>query len=131
MTAWQWLALAAGAGVLAWAALVLLLVLTGRRTDARALAGFVPDCVVLFRGLIRDGRISGWRKAMLLALIAYLALPFDLVPDFIPVVGYLDDALAVALVLRTVLRGAEPDTIAQHWPGPERSLRTVLALASL
>jgi uncharacterized membrane protein YkvA (DUF1232 family) len=110
---------------------VLILVLAGRRTDARALAGFVPDCVVLFRGLIRDGQISGWRKGLVLALVAYLAMPFDLVPDFIPVVGQVDDAIAVALVLRTLLRGAGRDVIVEHWPRPERSLRMVLALAGV
>ena len=61
-----------------------------------------------------------------MALIAYLALPIDLVPDFFPVVGQLDDAVVVALVLRRILRTADRDTIEQRWPGPPQSLALIL-----
>jgi uncharacterized membrane protein YkvA (DUF1232 family) len=110
-------------------AFVVFLLLRGRRSDARALAGFVPDCVVLFRGLLGDGRVSRSRKLLLLGLVAYLALPIDLVPDFIPVAGQLDDAILVALVLRAVLRGAGPSLVREHWPGPAASLALMLRLA--
>lgn len=130
MTLWQWLAVAAGACLLLYAALVAWLLVAGRRQDARALAGFVPDCVVLVRRLLSDGRVARWRKLLLLALVAYLAMPFDLVPDFIPVAGQLDDAIVVALVLRTVLRGGGPQLLREHWPGPERSLNALLRLLS-
>ncbi len=83
---------------------VLGLLVLGRRSDARALAGFVPDCVVLFKRLLGDRRIPRARKLWLAALMVYLASPIDLVPDFIPVAGQLDDAILVALVLRAVLR---------------------------
>ena len=66
---------------------------------------------------------------MLGAMIGYLAMPFDLVPDFIPIAGQLDDAIIVALVLRAVLRGAGNAPVREHWPGPEGSLRLVLRLA--
>lgn len=62
------------------------------------------------------------------ALIPYLLLPFDLVPDFIPIAGYLDDAVIVALVLRHVLRVSDQELIETHWPGPEESLQLVLRL---
>src|SRR5438067_1700157 len=101
----------------------------GRRTDARALAGFVPDCVVLFGRLIRDPRVPRRSKLLVAALIPYLALPFDLIPDFIPVVGQLDDALLVAFVLRRVVRRTDPELVRVLWPGPEGSLRLVLRLA--
>ena len=108
---------------------VLALVLAGRGTDARALACVVPDCLVLGRRLLTDPRVPRRRKLLLVALLAYLACPVDLVPDFIPVAGQLDDALLVALVLRHLLRTSEPDLVAEHWPGPERSLALVLRLS--
>ena len=95
----------------------------------RALAGFVPHCLVLFRRLLRDPRVSRLRKLVLLPTVAYLVFPLDLIPDFIPVLGQLDDALIVALALRVLVRGAGADLLHEHWPGPETSLRTVLRLA--
>jgi len=100
-----------------------------RTASARALAGFLPDCARLFARLARDEAIPRRRRLLLAAAVGYLALPFDLVPDFLPVVGLLDDALLVAVLLRHVLRTAGPDVIARHWPGPEPSLRVVLRLA--
>jgi uncharacterized membrane protein YkvA (DUF1232 family) len=108
---------------------VLGLVLSGRRSDARALAGFVPDCVVLFRRLATDRRVSRRRRWLVGATLLYLASPVDLVPDFIPVAGQLDDAVLVALVLRGVLRDAGREVVAEHWPGPDASLRLVLRFA--
>jgi uncharacterized membrane protein YkvA (DUF1232 family) len=127
--AWQWLLLLFGIGVLAYVGLVLALVLAGRRGDARALAGLVPDCVVLFRRLIGDPRVPRSRKLLLAGLVAYLASPIDLVPDFIPVAGQLDDAIVVALVLRIVLRGSGEDLVSEHWPGPPQSLAVIRRLA--
>jgi uncharacterized membrane protein YkvA (DUF1232 family) len=105
------------------------LYLAGRRTDARALAGFVPDCVVLFRRLIGDPRLSRRRKVVLGLVVAYLAMPIDLIPDFIPVAGQIDDAILVGLALRGIIRGAGEGIVRAHWPGPERSLLLLLRLA--
>ena len=125
----DWL-LIAGAGALAlYLLFVAGLLVAGRRSDARAVAGFVPDCVVLFKRILQDERVSRPRKILLALLIAYLALPFDLVPDFIPVAGQLDDAILVLVVLRTVLRGAGTGLVREHWPGPESSLALMLRLA--
>ena len=99
-----------------------------RRERLRALAGFVPDCAVLFGRLLRDPRVARGRKLALAGLVGYLALPFDLVPDFLPVVGQLDDAVLVALVLRGVVR-RQPELVREHWPGPEASLNVLLRLA--
>jgi uncharacterized membrane protein YkvA (DUF1232 family) len=103
----------------------------GRRTDARALAGFIPDCIVLFRRLLADDRIPRSRKALIVALIAYLAMPFDLVPDFIPVAGQFDDVILVAWVLRSILRAAGPDLLRAHWPGPQLSLAALERFAGV
>ena len=89
--------------------------LAGRRTNARALAGFIPDCIVLVRRLLRDPRVPRWRKVALALVLAYLLMPIDLVPDFIPVAGQLDDAIVVWLALRGLWRSG---LIREHWPGP-------------
>jgi uncharacterized membrane protein YkvA (DUF1232 family) len=112
-----------------YALLVLALLLAGRRTDARAVAGFVPDCVVLFKRLLGDPAVPRGRKVLLALLVAYLAMPIDLIPDFIPVAGQLDDAILVGLALRGLVRGGGPDIVRRHWPGPEQSLRVILRLS--
>ena len=129
MTWWWWLAVAAGAVVVAWTTLVLFLLRIGRRSEARAVAGFVPDCLVLVRRLLADPGVSRRRKLLLLGLLAYLAFPFDLVPDFIPVAGQLDDVMMVAFVLRSFLRSGGEQVVRRHWPGPDESLGLVLRVA--
>jgi uncharacterized membrane protein YkvA (DUF1232 family) len=123
---WAWLLVAFGVVLVLWAALVVWLYAAGRRTDARALATFIPDCIVLVARLLRDPRVPRRRKALLVGLAAYLALPFDLVPDFIPVAGQLDDVIVGALVLRHLVRSSGPAIVRDNWPGPERSLDVLL-----
>jgi uncharacterized membrane protein YkvA (DUF1232 family) len=125
---WVWLFIALGATLVVYALVVLMFVVSGKREDARAIAGFVPDCVVLFTRLLRERRLPRRHKLLLAALIPYLALPFDLIPDFIPVAGQLDDAILVGFVLRRVVRH-DPDLVRELWPGPPASLALVLRLA--
>lgn len=127
MSAMSWWLIALVAALAAYAVLLGALVLAGRRADATALARLVPDLVVLVGRLARDGRIARGRRALLGALVLYLASPIDLVPDFLPVVGVLDDALLVVLALRAVIRAAGPEIVAEHWPGPPRGLELLLA----
>jgi len=126
---WQWLLIAVGFTFAAYALFVVALVVAGRRGDARAVATFIPDCLVLFQALLRDPRVPRRKKALLVGLIAYLAMPFDLVPDFIPVAGQLDDAIIVAFVIRSVLRAGGPELVRELWRGPQRSLDAILRLA--
>jgi uncharacterized membrane protein YkvA (DUF1232 family) len=126
---WAWLLISIGVVAIIYAACVIGLVLAGRRSEARALATFIPDCIVLVTRLAHDPRVPRRRKLLLLALVAYLALPFDLVPDFIPVAGQLDDAIIVALVLRSLVRSGGEDLIRELWPGPEQSLALILRFA--
>jgi uncharacterized membrane protein YkvA (DUF1232 family) len=123
------LLIAAGAVVALYGAAVLALVIAGRRSDAAALARFVPDCVVLVRRLLGDPGVPRRARLALAALLLYLVSPIDLVPDFVPVAGQLDDAILLALVLRRLLRSAGPAIMVAHWPGPERSLAIVLRAA--
>jgi uncharacterized membrane protein YkvA (DUF1232 family) len=112
-----------------YAVLVVTLAALGRRGDARAIARFVPDCAVLLGRLVRDPDLP-WRRRLVLVLVAgYLAMPIDLVPDFLPVIGYLDDAIVVIVTLRWLLSRVGPDRLRAHWPGPVSSFRVVLRLA--
>jgi uncharacterized membrane protein YkvA (DUF1232 family) len=129
VSALAWALLAIGVAAFLYGAAVLALVALGRRSDARALAGFIPDCVVLVHRLRRDPRVPRRRKLVLALLAAYLVLPIDLVPDFIPVAGQLDDAIVVALALRFLVRGGGEPLLRQHWPGPERSLGLITRAA--
>lgn len=124
---WAWLL---GAFLVVYALIILVFVIAGKRQDARAIAGFVPDCVVLFARLLRDDRLPRRHKLLVAALIPYLAVPIDLIPDFVPVAGQLDDAVLVAFVLRRVAR-KNPELVREHWPGPASSLSLVLRLAGV
>jgi len=121
---WLWGALIIGVGL--YAVLAGALIAAGRREDARAVAGFIPDCVVMVSRLARDPRVSRPRRAALWAVLGYLLLPFDLVPDFLPVAGQADDAVLLAVALRVLMRGATTEMLREAWPGPESSLKLVL-----
>jgi uncharacterized membrane protein YkvA (DUF1232 family) len=138
----SWLAVAAeDVPFFPWGVLMLLiglylvavaaLIAAGRREDARALAGFIPDCVVLVSRLARDSRISRPRRAFLFVVLGYLALPIDLVPDFLPGIGQLDDAVLLGLALRLVVHAGGTEMVREAWPGPEASLTLVLRAAGL
>src|SRR5215203_1966675 len=124
MPFWPWglLLFIAGVYVLAVAALIA----AGRREDARALAGFIPDCIVLVSRLARDRRVSRPRRAVLFLVLAYLAIPVDLVPDFLPGIGQLDDAVILGLALRLLVHGGGTSMVRDAWPGPQASLTIVL-----
>jgi hypothetical protein len=107
---------------------LLALLILGRKTDARAWARFVPDCVILFTRLVRDERVPRRHKLLLGALVISIDA---LRPDsgLRPRGRRLDDAIIVAIVLRTVFRRAGPDLVREHWPGPEQSLDLMIRLA--
>ncbi len=96
---------------------------------ARELARFLPDCIVLLRRLARDPRVPRRAKLALVLLVPYLASPVDLVPDFLPVIGHLDDAALAALALRYVVRRAGADVVREQWRGSDAGLAAVLRLA--
>ena len=102
---------------------------TSRREDARAIVGFIPDCVVLFTRLLRDERLLRRQKVLIAALVPYLASPIDLIPDFIPIAGQLDDAVLVAFVLRRIVR-RNPRLVHELWPGPPSSLAVIMRIVA-
>ena len=91
----------------------------------------LPDLLWLLRRLLADGTLPTGVRVRVALLVAYLAVPFDLVPDVVPVIGYADDAVVVALVLRSVVRRAGADALRRHWPGTPQGLALVLRLAGV
>jgi uncharacterized membrane protein YkvA (DUF1232 family) len=125
-----WLLLSAAVLVAVYGALIATLVVGSRQWDIRMIARLVPYCAILFKRLLGDPRVPRrWKLWSAFALV-YLAAPFDLVPDFIPVLGQLDDAILVALVLRGLLRSAGPLLLREHWPGPAALLVPLERFAS-
>jgi uncharacterized membrane protein YkvA (DUF1232 family) len=126
------------AGILAGLAalwLVLLLSLwSARRRVPRDLAWrdalrLLPDTVRLLRRLAADPTVPRGVRVRLALLLGYLLLPFDLVPDMIPVLGYADDALVMVIAVRSAVRHAGPETVARHWPGTPAGLAALYVLA--
>ena len=122
------------AATLAVTWLVFLVALAAFRPAGIDLAGakrLVPDVVRLVRALAADASLPRGVRRRLGALLVYLALPFDLVPDVIPVLGYADDVIVIALVLRSVVRAAGAEAIDRHWTGTDEGRALVRRLAGL
>jgi len=117
--------------VAVYAALLVVLIVAGRGAAARELATLVPNLARLFKDLIRDPRVPRGSKVLLVIAAAWVASPVDLIPEFIPVLGPLDDAVVAALVLRHVLRRAGRDVVVEHWRGDPATLERILRLFSV
>ncbi len=114
-----------------WAIALGALYLAGRKTAAKELATLLPNLIQLFRGLIRDPRVPRRSKALLWFAALWLISPIDLVPEFLPVIGPLDDAVIAALVLRHVLKKAGRGPIEEHWRGEPATLEKILRIAGV
>jgi uncharacterized membrane protein YkvA (DUF1232 family) len=101
------------------------------RAELRDALRLLPDLLRLVRLLAADGALPRGVRVRLWLLLAYLALPFDVIPDFVPVLGYADDAILVALVLRSVIRRAGPESLDRHWPGTPDGIDAVKRLAGI
>jgi uncharacterized membrane protein YkvA (DUF1232 family) len=109
-----------------WVIAIAGLAIAGRRSAARELATLLPNLVMLFRGLLRDPRVSRGSKALVWLAIVWVVSPIDLIPEFIPIAGPLDDAIVAALVLRHVLRRSGADVVAEHWRGDPATLNLIV-----
>jgi uncharacterized membrane protein YkvA (DUF1232 family) len=130
-----WWDLAIGVGsalVLAWLALVIALVIARPRGGLlREAMRILPDALRLIRRLAADKTLPVGIRVRLVLLLVYLAIPFDPIPDFIPVLGYADDAIIVAAVLRSVVRRAGLDAVRAHWPGSDDGFTALTRLTGL
>jgi len=118
--------------VIAWTALVVGLLLARPKDSlVKEAMRLLPDTVRLLRRLATDRSLPTSVRVRLWLLLIYLALPFDLIPDFIPVVGYADDAIVVAATLRSVVKRAGPDAVQRHWPGTDEGLASLWRFAKL
>jgi len=122
-----------GGIVLIYAVLLVLLALYARRhpetVSMKEALRLLPDLLILLRRLTADRSLPRGIRVRLVLLLVYLASPIDLVPDFLPVIGYADDAVIVALVLRSVIRKAGPGPLERHWPGTPAGLALIQRLA--
>lgn len=131
----EWLIVVLGvvAGlVVLWLALIVVLWVQQRRSggsvDWRAVLRLAPDVVRLVRRLVADPSVPRATRWWLGGLLVYLLSPIDLIPDFVPVIGYADDAIVVVIALRFAIRHAGMPAIERHWPGTPEGLRSLLAL---
>lgn len=132
MNWWDAVIAAAGGIVLVYAVLLVLLALYARRhpetVGMKEALRLLPDLLALLRRLVADRTLPGGIRVRLVLLLVYLASPIDLVPDFLPVIGYADDVIIVALVLRSVIRKAGNGPLEQHWPGTPAGLALIQRL---
>lgn len=127
----RWLPIAALTLVVLWLLAVLVLLWLGRRTLARELITLLPNLVRLFRGLLGDERVPRAPKALLLLGAVWLASPIDLIPEFLPGIGAIDDAVVAGLVLRYVVKRAGPEVVKDHWRGDPRTIGLLLRAAGV
>ena len=113
-----------------WVLVAIVLVIVGRVVLARELALLLPNLIRLFGGLLREPRVPLPAKIVLGVASLWFASPIDLIPDFVPIVGQLDDAVVAALALRFLLRTTDESVIRQHWHGDPATLERILRIAA-
>ena len=126
---WRNLLIALAVCVAIWAVALVGLMLAGRRLAARRLVTAVPDLLALLKGLLRDPRVPRRSKFWVGFAFVWVLSPIDLIPEFLPVIGPLDDIVVVVLVLRHLLKTTPPGVLAEHWRGDPEVLARTLRLA--
>jgi uncharacterized membrane protein YkvA (DUF1232 family) len=129
MVWWQWIVVGVAALVASWVALVLL----ARRLPPgvlRELAAFLPNCVRLVRRLRKDPAVPRRAKVAVVLAGLWVLSPIDLIPEFLPVIGPLDDVVVVALCLRYAARRVPRSTLLAAWDGDPSVLERLLGPAN-
>ena len=130
-----WLDVAVGmtvAIILAWVVLIVALaILRPPAGLLREAVRILPDVLRVIRRLAADQTLPSGVRTRLWLLLSYLALPFDLIPDFIPVLGHADDAIIVTAVLRSVVRRAGIAAVREDWPGTDDGFAALCRLTGL
>lgn len=122
---WQWLAGAAGAVVVTWTVLGVLAARLPGGT-LRDVAQFLPACATTVRRLRRDPLVPRRAKVVLVLAALWVVSPVDLIPEFLPVIGALDDVVVVVLALRYAARRVPAPVLAAAWPGRPELLERLL-----
>ena len=130
---WRDILIAVASAILvSWLGLIVsLLVIRPKGNLLRESMRILPDLIRLLKNLATDSALPRGVRVRLALLMAYLALPIDLIPDFIPVLGYADDAIIVVFVLRSVVRKVGLDPLRGHWPGTADGFAALCRLAGL
>ena len=114
-----------------YVALVVGLIVSGRKLAAKELATLLPNLIRLFKDLAKDPRVPRRAKVVLGVAAIWLLSPIDLLPEFLPVLGPLDDAVVAALALRYLIRRAGQEVVREHWRGDPATLDTILRAARI
>src|SRR6476660_7590318 len=122
---WTWVVIGVGVLIASW---MLLVLLAARLPEGsmKELAGFLPDCATTARRLRRDPRVPRRAKLAIGFALLWLISPIDLIPEFLPVIGPLDDVIVIAVALRYIARKVPRDVIDEAWPAEPRILDKLL-----
>jgi uncharacterized membrane protein YkvA (DUF1232 family) len=132
---WQTLVGLVGGLLLLWMVLVVMLWRVqrdlGQPSSLTSALRLLPDVIRLLHRLVSDPALPRRVRIVLALLLGYLLSPIDLIPDFVPVVGYADDAIIAAIAIRSAVRHAGPNGLARHWPGTPEGLTVLTRLAGV
>lgn len=117
--------------VVLWAVFVAAMLIFRPKIDLREAVRILPDLLLMLGGIAQDTRLPWTVRVRLWLVLFYLAIPIDLVPDVFPVIGWADDAILVAWVVRSVVRKSGDDALVRNWPGSPEGLEVVKRLAGV
>jgi uncharacterized membrane protein YkvA (DUF1232 family) len=117
--------------LIAWAVFIAALAIWRPKVGVAEAARILPDLLRMLGAIAQDGSMPFTVRLRIWLLLVYYAIPFDLVPDVIPVIGYADDAILTIWAIRSVVRRSGQDALERHWPGSAEGLAVVRNLAGL